>query len=41
MDPTTRIQVEDDAVYISHSANIFEKAMNPNIPSCSPAMGQY
>ena len=31
MDMATRVQILDEAVCISHSANTLEKVMNPNI----------
>ena len=38
MDTTTQIQILDEADYISHSANILGKGMNPII--LLPAMGK-
>ena len=34
----TRVPILDEAVYISHSANILGKGMNPTIPS--PVLGK-
>ena len=31
MDTETQVQILDEAVYISHSANILRKGMNPTI----------
>ena len=36
MDTATRVQIQEEAVYISHNVNIFEKGMNPII--LHPAM---
>ncbi len=38
MDTVTQVQILDEAVCISHSANILGKTMYPTIPS--PAMGK-
>ena len=38
MDTTTRVQIQDEADYISHSANTLGKGMNPII--LPPAMGK-
>ena len=42
MDLATRVQILDEAVCISHSANILEKGMNPTIlpPSMGNIVGQ-
>ena len=39
MDTVTRVQIMDEAVCISHSANTFGKGMNPTI--LSSAIGKY
>ena len=38
MDPATRVQILDEADYISHSTNTLGKGMNPII--LPPAMGK-
>ncbi len=38
MDTVTQVQILDEAVFISHNANIFGKGMHPTI--LSPAMGK-
>ena len=38
MDTTTRVQILDEAGFISHSTNTFGKGMNPII--LPPAMGK-
>ena len=38
IDPTKRVQILDENIYISHSANTLSKVMNPTI--LPPAMGK-
>ena len=39
-DMATQVQILNEAVYISHSANTIGKGINPTILSSLPAMGE-
>ena len=41
MDTVTQVQILDEAVWISHSANTLEKGMNPTILSAMDSRADW